>query len=148
MVDFDTDIKTLNHLLAVTIDSADGYEQAAEATDDRELAMIFRRFGAERGVVLTTLRRQIRVLGFVSPTDAVLLAGGHRVFLRVKSVIDASFREVMEAVETGEEHIRRQYEAALRQVLTAETRRVVEIAYGSVREGHDSFSAMKHSYVH
>lgn len=147
MANTNDDIATLNGLIATTIDSADGYEQAAVAADDSELAAMFRKFGSERRQVVADLRAQVVALGGEPEDDGTLLAGAHRAFLRIKSSFGSSRKAVIEEVETGEDHIKAKYEDALNETLTPETRRVIEIAHVSVREGHDTFSAMKHAYA-
>lgn len=143
----DHDIDTLNGLVATTIDSADGYEQAAESADDADLAALFRRFGSERRRAVASLRAQVVTLGGEPEDDGTLLAGAHRAFLKLKSAFGTSRKAVIDEVEAGEDHIKAKYERALQKTLTAETRRVIETAYASVREGHDTFSAMKHGYA-
>jgi uncharacterized protein (TIGR02284 family) len=142
----ETDIDALNDLIETTIDSADGYEQAAASADDADLGETFRRFGTERRQIVADLRAQVVALGGVPEDDGTVLAGAHRAFLRLKSIFGSNRQSVIDEVEAGEDHIKAKYDDALHQSLTPETRRVVEIAYGSVREGHDTFSAMKHAY--
>lgn len=148
MADHDTDISVLNTLIETTIDSADGYEQAAKSADDAELATMFRRFGSERRRVVGDLRAQVVALGGEPEDDGTLLAGAHRAFLSLKSAFGTSRKAVIDEVEAGEDHIKAKYEDALHEPLSAETRQVIENGFGSVREGHDTFSAMKHSYHH
>lgn len=147
MATTDIDISTLNSLIETTIDSADGYEQAAVAADDGDLAQMFRRFGSERRQLVADLRAQVIALGGNPEDDGTLLASAHRSFLRLKSAFGSSRKAVIEEVETGEDHIKAKYDTALRETLLPETRRVIELAYGSVRKGHDTFSAMKHAYA-
>ncbi len=146
MTDHDTDIKVLNTLIETTIDSADGYEQAAKVADDAELAGLFTRFGSERRRIVADLRGQVVALGGDPEDDGSLLAGAHRAFLTLKSAFGTSRKAVIEEVEAGEDHIKAKYEDALDETLTAATRLVIETGFRSVREGHDTFSAMKHAY--
>ncbi len=145
----DSDINILNGLIETTIDSADGYEQAAEtAQNDAEsadLADLFRRFGNERRIAVTDLRSQVSLLGGEPEDDGSILAGAHRSFLRLKSVFGSSRARVIEEVEAGEDVIKAKYEDAMTADISTNTRAVVEKAYASVRAGHDTFSAMKHA---
>ena len=139
-----TDIRMLNSLIETTIDSADGYEQAAAQATDRELAELFRRFGSERRQVVADLRREVVSLGGDPEDDGSLLAGAHRAFLNIKSAFGSSNERVVEEVERGEDHIKDKYEAAMTEELSTPVRQAIEKAYRSVRAGHDTFSAMKH----
>lgn len=145
MATSDIDISTLNALIETTIDSADGYEQAAAAAEDGDLAQMFRRFGSERRQLVADLRAQVIALGGQPEDDGTLLAGAHRTFLRIKAAFGNTREAVIDEVETGEDHIRAKYDAALRETLLPETRRVIELAYGSVRDGQETFSTMKHA---
>ncbi|GGE01466.1 hypothetical protein GCM10011529_04750 [Polymorphobacter glacialis] len=147
MVDVGTDISTLNGLIATTIDSADGYEQAATEADDADLAALFRRFGSERRRVVGDLRAQVVALGGEPEDDGTLFAGAHRAFLKLKSAFGNSRKAVIDEVEAGEDVIKARYENAMKADLGAQTRAAIDKAYVSVREGHDTFSAMKHSYA-
>ena len=139
-----TDIRMLNSLIETTIDSADGYEQAAAQATDSELAEMFRSFGSERRQVVADLRREVVTLGGDPEDDGSLLAGAHRAFLNLKSAFGSSNERVIEEVERGEDHIKDKYEAAMAEELSPSVRQAVDKAYRSVRAGHDTFSAMKH----
>ena len=139
------EISILNSLIETTIDSADGYEQAAETADDAELAQTFREFATERRRIVGDLRAQVVQLGGEPEDDGTVLAGAHRVFLSLKSVFGSSRKRVIEEVERGEDHIKEKYDDALAR-LTGPCRTVVEHAYKSVRAGHDTFAALKHGY--
>ncbi len=137
------DIDTLNDLIEVTIDSADGYEQAAESAADTDLAQLFRRFGSERRSIVADLRAQVVRLGGEPEDDGSLLAGAHRVFLKLKTSVSNSRQSAIEEVERGEDHIKARYEDALEDDLTPESRTIIESAFASVKQGHDTMRAMK-----
>lgn len=144
------DIDTLNKLIETTIDSADGYAQAAETAAETDgvadLADMFRKFSAERHTVVTDLRSQVTLLGGTPEDDGTLLAGAHRTFLKLKSLFGSARQRIIEEVEAGEDVIKARYENALKSDLSANTRAVIEKAFVSVRTGHDTMSAMKHAH--
>ncbi|MEY2882896.1 MAG: hypothetical protein RL490_620 [Pseudomonadota bacterium] len=140
------DIATLNGLIETTIDSADGYEQAAASADDATLAETFRKFGSERRQIVADLRAEVLALGGEPEDEGTLLASAHRIFVKLKSLFGSSRERVIEEVEAGEDHIKHKYEKALQANIKLQTRAAIERAYGSVRRGHDTFSAMKHAY--
>lgn len=147
MTDTSHDIRTLNGLIATTIDSVDGYRTSAEAVESSRYAELFTARASERSSVAEQLRAEVRRLGGNAEDDGTLLAGGHRAFLNLKAVVtgrdDAA---IVNEVERGEDHIKAKYEAALAdKFLSPECRSLVETAYGSVKSGHDEMSQLKHN---
>ncbi|WP_439532590.1 PA2169 family four-helix-bundle protein [Polymorphobacter sp.] len=150
MATHDNDIDVLNDLIETTIDSADGYEQAAETASETDgvgdLAELFRRFANERHAIVTDLRSQVVLLGGEPEEDGSLLAGAHRSFLKLKSLFGSGRQRIIEEVEAGEDVIKAKYKSALQKDLSANTRAVIEKANVSVLAGHDTMSAMKHAH--
>lgn len=147
MTDTSHDIRTLNGLIATTIDSVDGYRSSAEAVDSPRYGELFTARASERSSVAEQLRAEVRRLGGNPEDDGTLLAGGHRAFLNLKAAVttrdDAA---VVAEVERGEDHIKSKYETALAdETLAPETRSLIEASYGSVRSGHDQMSQLKHN---
>ena len=143
----DKDISTLNSLIETTIDSADGYEQAAATEKTGELAQLFRQFASERRSIVADLRSHVVRLGGTPEDDGSLLAAAHRQFLNLRSAFDSDTRTAINEVERGEDYIKNKYEAALREDLSPDVRAAVQRAYESIRAGHDTFSAMKHRFA-
>lgn len=146
-MDTNTDIATLNSLIETTIDSADGYEQAAAHDKADDLSQTFRQFAAERRSIVADLRGHVVRLGGTPEDDGSLLAAAHRQFLNLRSMFDSDRRTAINEVERGEDFIKAKYETALKAELSPEVRQAVQRAYESVRAGHDTFSAMKKSYA-
>lgn len=143
----DKDVIALNELIETTIDSADGYEQAASTAQDQELAQLFRRFASERRSVVADLRSHVVRLGGTPEDDGTLLAAAHRQFLNLRSAFDSDTRTAVNEVERGEDYIKEKYEVALRADLSPDVRQAIQTAYRSIRAGHDTFSQMKHRYA-
>ena len=57
------DIKVLNGLIETTLDSADGYREAAEQTQDPHYRTLFERRSSERQQVVDDLSAAVRGLG-------------------------------------------------------------------------------------
>ena len=143
----DKDIVTLNSLIATTIDSADGYEQAAATEGAGDLAQTFRQFASERRSIVAELRGHVVRLGGNPEDDGTLLAAAHRQFLNLRSAFDSDKRTAINEVERGEDYIKNKYEMALREDLSPDVRQAIQRAYESIRAGHDTFSALKRSYA-
>ena len=146
MVNFNHDISTLNSLIATTLDSVDGYREAADRTEDARFGQIFRVRAQERQTVVADLQAQVRMLGGDPEDDGTLLAGAHRMFLDLKAkVTDADDKAIINEVERGEDYLKEKFESALADTqLSPATLAVVRQASQSVRAGHDQMSALKH----
>lgn len=142
------DIAVLNRLIAATIDSADGYKEAARDVKNPELKSIFQRRARERLAAFNSLRTQVEALGGQPESEGSLLASMHRAFVNLRSTIQSGAGDlaVVDEVERGEDHIKAKYEEAISQgQLSATSLAVVQRAYEPVRSGHDEMSKLKHS---
>ena len=141
------DITVLNTLITTTIDSANGFERAAEDADVPQFVDLFREFGQERRQVIGRLQERVRTMGGTPNDDGSLKADLHRRWVDLRDAISGGGdKEIIEEVERGEDYLKAKYDTALSDTeLSPETRAVIEEAYGSVRAGHDRASALKHS---
>lgn len=141
------DIKILNSLIETTLDSADGYGQAAESASNSSYKNLFSQWSTERRKVVSDLQGQVRNLGGAPDTDGSTLAAGHRVFLKVRDSMTKGDESVIDEVERGEDFIKAKYEGALEdEELSAAVRDAVVRAYGSIKTGHDQARDLKHSF--
>lgn len=147
MTDTSHDIRTLNSLIATTIDSVDGYRESAEDARSPQLKDTFLARADERQQVADTLRQKVSSLGGNPEDDGTLLAGAHRAFVDLKAAVAGNDdKAVINEVERGEDHIRAKFEDALKDDdLSPDTRSAIESAFASVKSGHDEMSALKHS---
>ncbi len=147
MLNSDNDIRTLNGLIATTIDSVNGYEEAAKDADNSRFTAMFTQRAQERRRVSEGLKAQVTALGGTAEDDGTILAGAHRMFLNLKSAVTGQDDQaVVSEVERGEDHIKAKFEAALADnSLAAETRSAIQAAWGSVKSGHDEMRDLKHA---
>ena len=143
----DTDISTLNGLISTTLDSMKGYEDAAKDAESTQYATTFADFARDRAQVATKLQDQVRSLGGDPEMDSSMLGAAHRTFMNLKQAIAGKEdKSIIEEVERGEDHIKAEYEKAMKaDDVSQATRDVITSAYDSVREGHDKMSGLKHS---
>ena len=147
MTDTSHDIRTLNGLIATTIDSVDGYRTSAQDVQNPRFAELFTARAGERSSVAEQLRAEVRKLGGSPEDDGTVLASGHRAFVNLKAAVTGrDDQAIVNEVERGEDHIKAKYEAALKDdTLSPQSRTLVETAFASVKSGHDEMSALKHS---
>lgn len=147
MADTSHDIRTLNGLIATTIDSVDGYAEAARDTDDSRFAGLFTSRATERREVATQLQAEVARLGGNPEDDGTALAGVHRMFLTLKAaVVSKDDKAIVGEVERGEDHIKAKFEEAMKdRELGRDVQTAIQQGYGSVKRGHDEMRDLKHS---
>ena len=141
------DIRVLNELITTTLDSADGYSEAAKDADNPTFKNLFSQWANERRRVVDELQEQVRILGGKPQDDGSTLASAHRMFLNIRDSLSKGDKGVVEEVERGEDYIKGKYEDALDDDdLSVSLRPVVNRAYESVIQGHDQARDLKRSY--
>ena len=140
------DIKVLNGLIETTLDSADGYREAAIQTQDPHYRTLFERRAGERQQVVEDLSAAVRGLGGDPEPHGSILAKAHRAFLDVKHALLRNDDSVVGSINSGEGFIAGKYEKALEDTgISATTRETVRRAYAAVKVEHDQMEALKHS---
>jgi uncharacterized protein (TIGR02284 family) len=141
------DVSVLNSLITTTIDSANGFDEAAnDARSDRFQSM-FREYGNERRQCVQQLQDAVRRFGGTPETDGSAKAAVHRSWLNLKDAVTGdSDKQIVEEVENGEDYIKDKYETALKDdKLSPEARAIVQEVYGSVQRGHERARQLKFS---
>lgn len=140
------DIKVLNGLIETTLDSADGYREAANETENAAYRGLFEQRSFERRRVADELQGTVRALGGEPEDDGSILAKAHRAFLDIKHALLRDEQAVVNTVEQGEDVIKARFEKALADSdISATTRETIRRAYDAVRQGHDQMRDLKHS---
>ena len=134
----DHDIHVLNSLIETTIDSADGYREAAKETDKPGYRSLFEARSFERQQVAVDLQGTVRNLGGEPEDDGSILAKAHRAFLDVKHALLRDDQAVVNSVENGEDFIK-EVSANLRKV----RRNSLISKGGSVLSTHASLRARR-----
>ena len=144
--DHDHDIKVLNTLIATTLDSVKGYQDACEDGDGTH-TQLFREMAQERSQVASELQAHVRQHGGDAEDDSSTAGALHRGFMNLKDAVTGKDEKaVINEVERGEDYLKNKYETALKDdELSPDCRQVIERAYASVRKGHDRVSAIKHA---
>lgn len=139
------DIKTLNSLIETTLDSADGYAEAAKDAKSEQLISLFTKRAAERRLSASALQQCVRTLGGEPEDDGTVLASAHRMFLSLRASIASNDNTaVVDEVERGEDHIKAKFEDAMKdkEVSPGIMSAIAEV-YASVRSGHDQMRDIK-----
>lgn len=115
MSDNSHDISTLNGLIATTIDSVEGYTEAAKDSNNSRFGAMFTYRAGERRQVATKLQQEVTRLGGNPDDDGIVLANAHRLFLNLKEAVTGKDdKAIVNVVEAGEDHIKAKFEDALK----------------------------------
>ncbi len=115
----------LNDILETLIDSAHGYEKAAEIADRPVLRDFFSRRAVSRREMAAAVRGEIANLGGTSDSDGTILASAHRVFMGLSAAVQDNDEAAIGAVDQGEEYLRQKFERALAKDELAEPARTL-----------------------
>jgi uncharacterized protein (TIGR02284 family) len=128
-------------------DSVKGYRDAASQVESAEFRQMFTELADKRSEALSDLKAELSRAGHATDGDGTTMGALHQRWLDLKaSLTGHDDKAVINEVERGEDYLKEKFEAALASdALDAGFRGIVERAYGSVREGHDRVSDLKHS---
>jgi uncharacterized protein (TIGR02284 family) len=141
------DTSVLNTLIATTLDSVKGFQEAAEHSEDAAHRQFFTEMSQERSRVAADLQQQVRASGGDPETESSTAGAVHRGWADLKAAIAGrDEKAIVNEVERGEDYIKAKFETAMHDDgLSAQARVAVEQCFGSIRKGHDRASAMKHA---
>ncbi len=141
-------VKVLNSLIETTLDSANGYKEAAENVETAQYRTMFSERADKRMELTRRLQQEVRSFGGEPEDDQSLLGKAHNKFVDIKTALTGgpNDKSVIDEVERGEDVIKAKYEAATKDSeLPTEIRTVITEAYQSVKRDHDEISAIKHA---
>jgi uncharacterized protein (TIGR02284 family) len=140
-------VKVLNGLIETTLDSAHGYEEAAQNAQEGRLKSMFSERSRRRMELAQELQHEVRSFGGEPETDQSMMGKAHNKFVDLKNAIaGGSEKAVIDEVERGEDVIKAKFEHALDdQDLPPGVRAKVTRACDSIRADHDEISRMKHA---
>jgi uncharacterized protein (TIGR02284 family) len=128
------DIQVLDDLIKVTLESALGYEKAAEEVPDTRFKALFEEQAIERRQVRLYLQTLARSLGAEPAEEGSVLSA----LRRGVSALTGGGKAMLGHVEAGEDAVAARFEAALQDPeLSVEVKQAVAEEYGIVKAGHD-----------
>jgi uncharacterized protein (TIGR02284 family) len=139
------DVAKLDDLIVTTIDSARGYENAAEHADAARYADFFRDTAHERRQVIDILSAQSRALGGTPAEYGSAAATIHRRWEDIRSALGGGDAAIVKEVERGEDYLMEEWGRVMEdERMSAETMAALRPCYEIVRRGHDRAAALKH----
>ena len=108
-------ISDLKEILQLVNDGKEGYQSAAEATENAELKALFLKFSGERMVYASELKDHIALHGEEADNEEGGILGGlHRTWLNIKQALSSKEdKAILDSITTGERAAIEKYDACI-----------------------------------
>ncbi|HYC75833.1 PA2169 family four-helix-bundle protein [Brevundimonas sp.] len=138
-------VKVLNSLIETTLDSANGYRDAAEGAESPPIRSLLSRKASTREELSRRLQSEVRSFGGEPETDQSAMGKAHNVFTELKGkIMGRDDESVLAEVDRGESFIEEKFEAASRDPeLPDHVRRLIESECAAIRTDHEEMKRMK-----
>ncbi|MGB3722230.1 MAG: PA2169 family four-helix-bundle protein [Pacificimonas sp.] len=145
-----TALTTLATLTDTAIDSAKGYDLAAESAKNMGLVTTFRAQAEKRRATIANLNKEIvRLGGEPRDYDGTVLGDLHRVWTKITGKFADSDKAATDNVEEGEDYIKDKFAAAIDGGLLKDdpaTLAVVKAAFAEIAEGERLTDMLEERY--
>lgn len=144
MADTASNLKTL---VKTTIDSAEGYERAAETAEAAHLKSVLREQAQKRRQLVTQLNQELVRIGGEAQKSGSATGSAHHVWTRMTEAFKDADKGAAERVEEGEDYIEEKFREALEDKnWDPRTREVLERAHGQIKEGERLGDKLEEQY--
>ena len=128
--------KQLSSLVQMVIDSAEGYESAAENARAPELKQVLRDQAAKRRQLIADLNAELVRLGGERQERGTTTGAAHQIWTRISAAFKDKDEAAAERVEEGEDYLEKQFREALdRKDWDPATLRILQQAHAHIKEG-------------
>ena len=134
----DDTLQHIQQLVQINKDSAAGFQQAADAIEDKALAADFRVWAVDRTRQADDLASYVAASGGDVPEDESWLATLHQTWLKLRAAISSGDAyTVLAEAERGEDQIKEKYEEVLKETAGSPLNDVLQKQYVQVKSVHD-----------
>ena len=131
-------VATLNNLIAISHDGAEGFRLAAAEIATPHIKEIFERAARRCEQGAAELQRKVRKFGGRPEQIGTVSGAAHRAWVNIKAAITGNDEAAIIAeCERGEDIAKAAYEQALAARLAPDFRTVLQRQYNGVRQNHD-----------
>lgn len=140
-------LSRLQSLTRIAIDSANGYEAAAETARTQQLKTILTDAGTKRRRLVERLNAEIVRLGGERETSGSAAGSVHRAWTRLADAFGDGDERATERVEEGEDYIEQTFREALDEdSFDPETRALLRELHAELQQGERMTDALEKQY--
>lgn len=126
----------LTSLVQTAIDSAEGYDRAAEHAKSPELKQVLRDAATQRRRLVADLNAELVRLGGERQERGSTTGAAHHIWTRISTAFKDKDEAAAERVEEGEDYLEKQFREALdRKDWDPATLRILQQAHAHIKEG-------------
>ena len=145
-MDFEKTINVLNNLVEINNDRIEGYEKAANETEESDLKSLFMQFIDTSEHCRSELSSEIIRLGS-NPTEGTKVSGKFfRVWMDVKAaLVGHNRKDILDSCKFGEDNAVKTYEEVLNNdliYLTPEQQKMINAQYELIKANHHEIKTM------
>ena len=141
-------IGEMQDLVQVNIDSYNGFLEAAEKIEDKQLAQLFRSYSSERSAQAAELKGLLGASGEQPTERGSMSAAVHRAWIDVKAAFTGGgVHAVLAEAERGEDHIKHMYEDAIKKTTGSAINDVLHRHYAKVKSAHDKIRDLRDAHA-
>ncbi|MHA6347483.1 ferritin-like domain-containing protein [Roseivivax sp. CAU 1761] len=141
------ELTVLETLTDTAIDSAKGYETAADLAKTPALANVLREQATKRRKLVEELNAEITRLGGSPRTNGSTMGAAHRAWTAITDAFSKGDEEAAERVEEGEDYIEKKFREALdKGTFEPQTRDVLVRAHAQIAEGERLTDRLEKQY--
>ena len=138
--------RTVQDLIRLNIDSAEGFTASAEMIEDPALAAKFRQYAADRQANAEELKATVAYNGEEPAEGGTATGTLHRWWLELRGkVTKGSTHQILTEAERGEDSIKHRYEAALKEVSATAVSNLIAEQYSGVKATHDAVRDLRNA---
>ena len=142
-----TTANNLESLIKTTIDSAEGYERAAETAKSESLRQILREQSRKRRQTIAELNQELVRIGGQTQERGSAAGAAHHVWTRISDAFGGGDEAATDRVEEGEDYIEKKFREALdHQDWDPRTREVLQRAHSEIAEGERLTDRLEEQY--
>ncbi len=131
-------VEKLQELVQINIDSAKGFEEAADQLTNSQLVSLCRELASQRRQQAKELTQHVHMNGEVAPKEGSFLAAVHRCWMNCRKLFSSDDEyAVLAEAEYGEDQIKEAYEEALVETAGSPLNSVLANQFVDVKAGHD-----------
>ncbi|MGD9692746.1 MAG: PA2169 family four-helix-bundle protein [Phycisphaerales bacterium] len=131
-------ISSLQNLIRINIDSAKGFDKAAQQIEHTPTAQLFKSIAGERRAFAEELRRYVRMNDEEAADSGSIKGQIHRWWINIVGTVrDGDQHAILAEAERGEDAIKHAYEDTLPPIAGNPLNRVLQDQYARVKQAHD-----------